>query len=89
MNEVSNFANDDGLSQVCNLTTSNDYHCYTVEPLNQLDFPPWVPTNLPYGSHLASKTIPLSAMHKAYTEGGERVHEYDAHSLYGLMEVHL
>lgn len=84
MNEASNFCNIDGSCQVCEL----DYHstcedgcclnCKTVDPDNTYDFPPFTPHVSQ--SSLGAKTLSMSATHA----GG--IKEYNAHSLYGIME---
>lgn len=81
MNEVANFENEDGTSQVCVLTGENmdTIECQVVDPNNTFDFPPWQPVT-PHG-HLGGKTLPMSALHQ------NGVKEYDTHNLYGLMEA--
>lgn len=83
MNEVSNFCND-GTAQVCYYTPevySSDgclVTCETVDKTNKYDFPPYTP-HVSQGS-LSTKTVPMSALH------ANGILEYNAHSLYGLME---
>lgn len=87
MNEVSNFCNADGMAQSCELDFSGSpcddgccgMKCVTVDPTNKYDVAPFVP-HVFQGS-LGGKTIAASAIHQ---DGVTR--EYDAHSLYGLME---
>ena len=86
MNEVSNFCNWDGLAQVCEITDRTDCNngccgikCTAVDVNSKYDNAPFIP-HVPHGS-LGGRTIAMSAIHQ---DGKTR--EYDAHSLYGLME---
>ena len=85
MNEVSNFCNDAGTSQICVLDPNNSCPdnsccliCSTPEPDNQYDFPPFVPNT--YMQTMSGKTVSMNAYHA----GG--VLEYNAHNMYGFME---
>jgi alpha-glucosidase (family GH31 glycosyl hydrolase) len=84
MNEVSNFCNAKGDAQVCKLDADSTcpdgccLACSVVDPNNKHDFAPYTP-HVAQGA-MAAKTIAMSATHA----GG--VKEFDAHSLYGLME---
>lgn len=85
MNEVSNFCNPDGMAQSCveDFTGDRGRECFgvtctTVDPNNKYDNSPYVP-QVSQGS-LGAKSIPASVIHQDGTL------EYNAHSLYGLME---
>lgn len=84
MNEVSNFCNEKGVSQVCQVdpdSTCPDgccLNCTTPQPTNTYDFPPYVP-NVSKKT-LGGKTVAMSSIHS----GG--ILEYDAHNLFGFME---
>lgn len=90
MNEPANFCNQDGNDQICSLDNSVScgggvtyccLQCQTVDPTNTYDFPPFVP-HVSMGS-MAGKTVSMNAFHGS---GGNNILEYNAHSLYGLME---
>ena len=86
MNEVSNFCNSNGMAQVCEIADPGycadgccGIKCSVVDATNKYDTAPFVP-HVSQGS-LGGKTLAMSAIHQ---DGKTR--EYDAHSLYGLME---
>jgi alpha-glucosidase (family GH31 glycosyl hydrolase) len=88
MNEISNFCNEDGASQVCSIPADGScpniaqqttccLQCETVDPKNPLDFPPY---SLATNPALGSKTVPPSCLHHG------NITEYNAHNMFGLME---
>lgn len=54
--------------------------CETVDKENKYDYPPWVP-HIAHKS-LGGRTLAMSAVHA----DGKNTPEYNAHSLYGMME---
>jgi alpha-D-xyloside xylohydrolase len=92
MNEVSNFCNNDGGGQVCVNSHSAGCPaagasqtdcclvCYTVDPSNSLDFPPYAIHNHQQNGKLSTKTMAMSATHYG------NITEYDVHNIYGLTE---
>ena len=92
MNEVSNFCNDNGKSQSCELvvgagscpngclTGQGCVVCKVVDSTNTLDFPPYQVRNIEPGYLPSSKTVAMSALHY------NNVTHYNAHNLYGISE---